>query len=377
MECVQKEGGDPKGDVIATAHVLLARLPVREYAKSSKKVYVRTFYHMWYEESLDPLRTGDARDTYNVRRSALHYGARRLLLDILTYLDAAAERRDTGLDPTDVVAYETCVAVLANVVRRLGPAIDRDPPLWDDTPDFSQASRWKAEAGLTKVRGAGSKKHTLGKLPRNWIEQLWSHVPLGHGYRDAIAVLSVSPARRGEVVPGDRPSGFSDGVHVALDNEDCLVLTHSPQKTHNGAFGMEYSGVRVDPVAEGPCAEYLAQRCREEGGEFVVMIKSANALSKAVKRIGVKAFPNGPAITPNVFRSQRLADAKAAFGGGEKVALAGGHCTDRTQSKYGNIIHGRKGGLIDAFGSRKPRLIAVARAKELAKTRKNLLTLNV
>jgi hypothetical protein len=312
-----------------------------------------------------------------VRRSALHYCGRRLLLNILTYLDVAAERRDTGLDPKDVVAYETIVAVLADVVRRLGPAIDRDPPVWDETPDFSQASRWKAEAGCTEVRGAGSKKYALGDLPRDWIEQLWSHMPVGHRYRDAIAVLSVSPARRGEVAPGDRPSGISDGVRVALDNEGCLVLTHSPQKTHNGEFGMEYSGVRVDPVAEGPCAEYLAQRCRDEGGEFVVMVKSANALSKAVKRIGLKAFPDGPAITPNVFRSQRLADAKAVFGACEKVALSGGHCTDRTQAKYGNVIYGSKGGLIDAFGSRKPRLVAVARARELGKTRKNFLTPDV
>jgi hypothetical protein len=377
MECVQKEGDNPQGDPIVTARALLARLPERQCAKSSRKLYGRTFHGMWAEENLDPLRIGDARDTYNVRRSALHYCGRRLLLNILTYLDVAAERRDTGLDPKDVVAYETTVAVLADVVRRLGPAIDRDPPLWDDTPDFSQTSRWKAETGCTKVRGAGSKKHALAELPRDWIEQLWSHVPLDHRHRDAIAVLSVSPARRGEVVPGDRPSGFSEGVRVALDNEGCLVLTHSPQKTHNGRFGMEYSGVRVDPVAEGPCAEYLVQRCRGQGGEFVVMVKSANALSKAVKRIGLKAFPDGPAITPNVFRSQRLADAKAAFGGGEKVALAGGHCIDRTQSKYGNIIHGRKGGLIDAFGSRKPRLVAVARAREIGKRRRNLLTPDV
>jgi hypothetical protein len=377
VQCVQKEGDDAQGGLIVTARALLARLPARQYAKSSKEVYARTFYRMWYEESLDPLRTGDARDTYSVRRSALHYGARHLLLNILTRLDAAAERRDTGLDPTDETVYDTLMSVLAGVVSRLEPAIDRDPPLCGDTPDFDQPSRWNSNTGCTKVRGAGSKKHALGKLPRDWIEQFWSHVPLDHRYRDAIAVLSVSPARRGEVVPGDRPSGFSDGVRVALDNEGCLVLTHSPQKTHSGEFGMEYSGVRVDPVAEGRSAEYLAQRCKEEGGEFVVMVKSAGALSKAIKRIGHKAFPAGPAITPNVLRSQRLADAKAAFGAGEKVALAGGHCTDRTQSKYGNVIYGRKGGLLDAFGSRKPRLVAVARASELGKTRKNRLTPDV
>ena len=375
MQSVQKQGDDDHRETgIGAAQALVAKLPERKCARSSQLLYGKTFNCMWREETLDALRPGIARDTYQVRKAALHYCGRRLILSILTKLDAVAAKFELSSDPQDAVAYQTILAVLDDVVRRLTPAIERDPPQWDETADFSRLSRWKTESGCTKVRGAASKKHVLTELPRDWIAQLWSYVPFDHQYRDAIAVLSVSPARRGELVPGDRPSSFSDGVRVALDGEGCLVLIHSPQKTHNGEFGMEYSGVRVEPMAEGPSAEYLAQRCRDEGGELVVMVKSANALSKAIKRIGKKAFPAGPAITPNVLRSQRLADAKVAFGAGEKVALAAGHCTDRTQSKYGNAIYGRKGGLLNAFGSRKPRLVAVARARELGETRKNLLT---
>lgn len=266
--------------------------------------------------------------------------------------------------------------MLENFVRRLAPAIEWDSPQWDETADFSRISRFKTESDCTKVRGAGSKKYVLKDLPRDWIAQFWGHVPADHQCRDTIAALCVSPLRVGEVVPGDRPSAFSSGVHITLNEEDSLLLTHAPQKTKNGEYGMEYAGVKVDPIAEGPSAQHLAQRCRVEGGEYVVAVKSPAALSKAIKRIGRRAFPNGPAITPNVLRSQRIADAKVAFGAGGKVALAAGQCTDATQSKYGNIAHGSRSGLRDAFGSRTPKLVAVNRARDLGNARKNTLKAN-
>ena len=376
MQGVRKHDGDPQVDLIAAALALVARIPDRQCGMSSRLLYGRVFNRMWAEAELDPLRPGDARDTYQVRRAALHYCSRRLLLSVLKKLDELAEGCRVDSDPSHQASYNACLKTLENFLRRLEPALDRDPPMCGNTADFSSASRWKTESDCTKIRGAGSKKHALPKLPRSWIAQLWSYVPMDHKYRDAVAVLSVSPARVGEVVPGDRPSGFSKGVHVKLDNEGRLVLTHSPQKTHNGKYGMESAGVKVDPAAEGQCALHLAQRCRDEGGEFVVRVQSSGALSKAIKRIGEKVFPEGPKITANVLRHQRIADAKVAFGAGEKVALAAGQSTDGTQAKYGNVVHGRRGGLIDAFGSRKPRLGAVARAHELGIARRNSRPLN-
>ncbi|MBS0248398.1 MAG: hypothetical protein JSR61_17420 [Proteobacteria bacterium] len=375
MQDVQKQHvAIEQGDAVVAARALIAKLPERKCATSTHQLYVRTFYRMWYEPEIDAIRPGIARDTYQVRRAALHYGARRLISSVLKKLDELSASYEADRDPQRLQEYQTVVLVLENMVRRLTPAIDRDPPLWDDKADFSQASRWKAESGCTKARGAGSKKHVLPKLPRNWISRFWGHVPTGHKYRDAIAVLSISPARVGEVVPGDRPSGFSDGVHVALDGEGLLTLTHAPQKTRGGKYGMEFAGVKVDPEAEGPTAQYLAERCREEGGALIVAVQSPAALSKAIKRIGCRAFPDGPAITPNVLRSQRIADAKVAFGAGEKVAQAAGQCTDRTQSKYGNVTHGSRSGLRDAFSSRTPKLVAVARARDISSLRKNSLT---
>lgn len=354
-----------EGDLesIAIARALLERLPHRKCAKATEKIYGRTFRRMWAEADLDPLRKGDARDTYNQRRAALHWGARRAVVTLLERIEGAAVADDSE-------AYVRLLLMLNGMVARLSPAIDRDRPQWGDCADFSRPSRWTTEAVEKKIRGSASKKHVLAELPRDWILRFWRFVPPEHKYRDAIAVLSLSPSRPGEVVPGDRPSGFSQGITVVLDKKGRLVLANRPLKTHGGKYGMAQSAVKIDVAAEGPIAEYLAHRCREQGGQFVVHVASSGAVAKAIKRVGRRAFPDGPAITPYVFRSQRLADAKAAFGAGGKTALAGGHCTDRTQSRYGNIAFGRCGGLVGAFGTRSPRLVAVDRARDLGLARK-------
>jgi hypothetical protein len=356
---------ETSSECIAAARVLLEQLPHRTCGEGTEKIYARTFRRMWAEAKLDPLRSGDARDTYNQRRAALHWGGRRALDDLLKRLDAAAEAHDRQ-------AHDGLLIALKELVGRVSPAIDRDPPQWGDTADFSRTSRWATEASPAKVRGTASKKHVLRDLPRDWILQLWRSVRPDHKYRDAIAVLSLSPSRPGEVVPGDRPCGFSQGIIVALDTKGRLVLANRPLKSHGGKYGMAQSAVKIDVAAEGPIAEYLAQRCREQGGKFVVAVGSSDALAKAIKRVGRRAFPQGPTITPYVLRSQRLADAKAAFGAGEKTALAAGHCTDRTQSRYGNVAFGRRGGLVGAFGTRPPRLVAVERARRLGESKRTL-----
>ena len=89
-------------------------------------------------------------------------------------------------------------------------------------------------------------------------------------------------------------------------------------------------------------------------------------------RIGQEALPGPVIITPLVYRNQRIADLKAAFGAGGETAAGAGHCTDRTQANYGNVSFGSRGGLIGAYGSRVPRLVAVARARGLGDARKAL-----
>jgi hypothetical protein len=329
---------------------LLQKVPARDVSGASIKLYRRTFGRMSRETVIDPLRPGDARDTYNVRRAALHWGTR-------WFFERLTVKLETSWSAGDAKACLRWIGIAGNAVDRLGPAIDRDPPLWDGKPDFLKPSRWQTENKNKIARGSKSKKHTLEDLAPGWIERFWPFVPVSHKYRDAIAVISVSPARPGEVVPGDRPSGFSAGVAVALDKNGFLVLATKPLKTHDGKYGMDECALRLDVAKEGAVAKYLAQRCREEGGFFIVKIKSAQALSKALTRIGARAFPKGPDITAYVFRHQRMADVKAAFGAGRKTALAAGHCNDGSQGRYGDARFGRKGGLIGAYGTLTPRLV--------------------
>jgi hypothetical protein len=72
-------------------------------------------------------------------------------------------------------------------------------------------------------------------------------------------------------------------------------------------------------------------------------------------------------ITPYVLRHQALADIKVTVGAGAEAAAAAGHCTDRTQVRYGRTEHGRKRkGFLGAKSLRQPRTSNVVRAHALA-----------
>ena len=318
---------------------------------------------MWSERCLDPLRADDGRGTYLRRRAALHWGAKHMLERLLPKLKVAISR-----DDREVALRLT--AILNKVVDRLEPALKLDPPMQGQVADFRTRTRWTTSKVAKKNHRKRDKKGDLARLPRDWRERVWSCVPSNSPFKDAVAVHSLSPARGGELQPGQRPSGFSAGVIVALTKNNELVIATKPLKTHDGKFGMEICAVKIDIALEGPIAVYLAERCRSNGGKFVVSLASSDAARKAIMRIGKRALPGAVIVTPLVYRNQRLADLKAAFGAGGQTAVGAGHCTDRTQANYGNVSFGRRGGLIGAYGSRVPRLVAVARARELGDARK-------
>src|SRR5260221_7426332 len=57
-------------------------------------------------------------------------------------------------------------------------------------------------------------------------------------------------------------------------------------------------------------------------------------------------------------------------GGGEDVAAAAGHCTDRTQAHYGRVQHGRKRkGYLSITAARPPRCDNVERARQLSRAK--------
>jgi len=330
----------------------LAGLPDRRRSPQTIKGYRKTFRAMWREKTLDPLRPDDARRTYQRRRAVLHWGAYEMLTHLLAKIEAAIESGDREI-------VQRLEVLVSKVVDRLAPALALDPPMRGEVPDFKIASRWKNSKKIKKKHRKRDKKRDLAKLPISWREQVWSKIPENFLLKDVFAVHSLSPARGGELQPGMRPTGFSEGVIVALTKRGHLVLATRPLKTHDGKFGQDICAVKIDVSQEGPIAEYLAQRCRAKGGKFIVSVPSSDAVRKAIMRIGRDAFPHGPVICPLLYRHQRVADMKVAFGAGGETAVGAGQGVDDTQSVYGNAAHGRAGGLIGAFGNRAPRLVAV------------------
>lgn len=150
------------------------------------------------------------------------------------------------------------------------------------------------------------------------------------------------------------------------------MITFAPVKSHAGLYGTELTEICIDPRLLGAAARHLAARCEVAGGSIVVSTGSKNAVRKALGRLGSEALPEigEVVITPYVLRHQLLADLKAIFGGGEQVAAAAGHCTDRTQARYG---HGRLGrrrkGYLEIRAARQPRCANVERGRYLSRAR--------
>jgi hypothetical protein len=271
-------------------------------------------------------------------------------------------------------------AVLKKALTRIAEAWDRDPPLAEGaSPLKSPASRWRKAAGPdAKPRGAGSKKYVLGLLPPNWDAQVWDvaqeawNNPADQQDLDTLAVMLSRPARPEDFVPGDRPHGWSEGVTVVLRSPNCLAITLSPSKNHRGRYGTITTTVLIDPIVAEGAPAYLARRCASSGGRIVVSMPGKNKGRMKLRALGNAALPGcNVNITPYVCRDQAAADFKATLGAGAAVAAACGQGTDRTQSKYGRVEHGRKRlGIIGVECERAPRTGNVARAYALAAKRK-------
>jgi hypothetical protein len=317
---------------------------------------------MWREGSLDPLRDGIARDTYNYRRAALFTGSKLFLESLIAECIAAGER-------LDVAAARQYAGELLGAVKKIEKAFELEPPLPVGASPFGfAASRWRDSICADRQRGENSKRYSLAHLPEDWDNCLWEKATVAWGYLEPLAVHMIAAVRPEELVPGQRPSGWSAGVSVKLHSPRRLAITFTPVKSHQGLFGTELTTICVDPTIVGGPAAFLAEKCGVSSDHrIIVSIESKDAVRKAIARLGRKALPElDVAITPYLIRHQRLADFKATFGAGELVASAAGHSTDRTQAKYGSVQHGRKlKGYISIVAVRPPRCGNVERARRL------------
>ena len=347
----------------------IGALPKREVCLTTETDYRKTFARMLREPTLDPLSPGIARDTYQHRRAAMHWGSRFVLERIHKMLEVAIDR-------DDVQATRLAAAMLVRLLSRIEPALQLDPPLEKGGSALqSAASRWKAAAGPHPERGANSKRHVLGLLPPQWDESVWQKAleiwtdPSDQQDRDALAVRSLVPVRSEDFAPGERADGWSEGVSVKLRSPHRLDITISPAKSHNGKYGTGVTVVKIDPTKAGAPASYLAARCGD--GAIVISLVAKEASRKKLMRLGQIALPGSDVtITPNVFRNQAIADWKATVGAGIAVAAACGHCTERTQAKYGYVQHGRRRhGLLGVSSKVTPESGNIARTSELRKRR--------
>jgi LPS sulfotransferase NodH len=349
------------GQIREQATELLNRLPTPNISRDTAKVYEATWRRMMAEETVDPLRAGDARDTYNVRRAALHACTRSHLISELYALEQASRRGDRERS-------EWALRVLARIVERCGPAIDRDPPKTMQNADWSEdPSRWTTAKIPHPQRGKASKKHLLRDFPADWMNMVWAATAPDWKYRDVLAVHMLTPVRPAEFIPAMRDGRWVPGIVVALSG-NVLTIGVAPVKTHGGKFGTDGTAIRLCADAAHPAVQHLVQRCRAARGRtIVVALDGTNGVRKALEKLGRRALGDGtPKLTGYVFRHQAIADYKKTFGAGALVAAAAGHCTDRTQSHYGRVEHGRRRTeLIGVRAKRTPRVGNIGRARLL------------
>ncbi len=337
-------------DVVDRGLACCAALPKRDVSERTVKAYIRTFTRMRHEKLLDPLNDTIARNTYNHRRASLHFGSRRLLIYLIKRCVAAAERQDA-------IRARRWAHVLHGALNLIEPALALEPPLMPGASTWSlPASRWSQLEAPRPRRGKGAKKHVLKRLPRDWTNQLWNAVPSDWVYRTQLAVHMLVPSRAEDLAPGPRPAGWSNGALVQLRSPNVLEVTIAPAKHHGGKYGSPSVTTSWDPFLEGGHAAYLAELCTAAGGCVLISVENKNAMRKALARLGRKVFPKfRGTITPYVIRNQVIADLKATVGAGGTVAESAGQCTDRTQSHYGRVEHGRvRLGFLGVVSARKP-----------------------
>ena len=271
-------------DVLKRAEALYELIPARHVSDETAQIHRDEFVRMWNSNCLDPLQDDIALDTYYHRRASLYFGAREFLLRSAVEYFSAVRRGDE-------VTARRWIFRLWQGVERLGPILLLEPPAPEGVRPFDRPpSRWHTSSNAARERGQDSKQGVLELLKEDpaWENRVWNEVvntkKLIH--RDVIAVHMVAPLRPEETVPGHRPHGWSPGVVLTFDAERCLTITFAPVKSHSGLFGTGLTEIRVDPVAYGEPARYLAARCKAAGGTTVICTESKNAVRKAMAKIG-------------------------------------------------------------------------------------------
>lgn len=337
---------------------LVKRIGSRTVSHDTMRRYKAVFVRMWRQKNLDPLRAGQSRDSYQFRKAALHGAG-------AWWLGRLAQECYDAADRQDLPAARRWSRILVRVLSILEPAIARDQPLAPGTSALGMPpSRWNEIKAEAPKRGCNSKRYALAELPRDWQDHVWNAVDDKFEYKRELAAIILMPLRPEELTRHEMPWGFSPGVIVQAKNAHCVSITVDCAKWPRKTGDANRVIAEFDALKAGAAALFLHAEAEREGGKLLICFESKDSFRRSICDIGKAAFPDmSQSLSPSVYRHQAIADLKATFGAGEIVAAAGGHRSDRMQSKYGFECHGRKRyGIISIKSLKMPRTGNIERA---------------
>ncbi|WP_163808011.1 site-specific integrase [Pseudodesulfovibrio sp. JC047] len=326
----------------------------RSLKESTRKGYLRSF-HQLDDRGLTPQAYANEKSSakplskrrYYALKAGYQYGLAEQIIQRFENVKALRRIADEG--------------ALEQAEHLESMILDSARLLEDQAPDYGrQRKREGRPSAHPKVqvdkKSRKGKRQYLGRLNKaipDWQMELFRAVPRQH--RLLILVLAASGCRPAELYPG-REVGkglVSDGVHLIIHDKK-LVLTFYGAKTGQG-YGQMKRELVICPVST---MEHGLYRLVEKAGGALCCEPAASdrAVRGAVELAVIKALGKRwkGKVSMASFRHQFSADLKGAGVSKEQIAIAMGHCSDRTQGNYGLASQRRKGsrrGLVQVTGS--------------------------
>lgn len=242
------------------------------------------------------------KSTYFKRRAAILHCTREVIEARLKAQDQL--QRNNGLsDPVKRAAWDEHVRAIKNAFI----LVEKIP----DEPPMENVSRRK------------TKRKNLGKLPKDWREQLMNRMP---NYEAAMAVTSLSGCRPVELKRSGALVSFR-GNELKVQILGAKVGDKSGQKWREMTFEMP---------TENPIAMRLGRLVLLNKEDLLVKIDSEVNFTTAIRSAGQRAFPSFPdSITAYSLRHQVASDLKASDLSPDQVSQALGHSSGDTKGSYG------------------------------------------
>lgn len=201
-----------------------------------------------------------------------------------------------------------------------------------------------------------AKKTALKNLPPNWREDLWQ-VASSPKWRESRPQLR--PALAVLWLTGCRPAELASGVSIGTRSNVLAIEVRGAklvdagnrqrgQPTRQYVFKLDSPDAADDPALLFLSSLVDTSKLDERGNRTFIVRHDADYLYNCVVDLGRATYPAmRTRISPYVFRHQFGSDLKADPDVVlEDAAKAMGHLSDYSIGKYGNAVHGRKGGRV-------------------------------